>query len=37
MCLTRKSKEFVVDYVKNTAVSTVDRAKNPNCFALVVS
>jgi hypothetical protein len=36
MCLRKKSREFVVGYVKDRAVSTVDRAKNPNSFDFVV-
>jgi hypothetical protein len=36
MSLTRKSREFVVGYATDRAVSTVDSAENPNSLALVV-
>jgi hypothetical protein len=36
MSLTRKPREFVVDYATHRAVSTVDSAENPNSLALVV-
>jgi hypothetical protein len=36
MSLTRKPREFVVDYTTDRAVSTVDSAENPNSLALVV-
>jgi hypothetical protein len=36
MSLTRKSREFVVDYALDRAVSIVDSAENSNSLTLVV-
>ncbi len=36
MSLTRKSREFVVDYATDREVSTADSAENPNSLAIVV-
>jgi len=36
MSLTRKSREFVVDYAPDRAVSIVDSAENSNSLTLVV-
>jgi hypothetical protein len=36
MCLTKKSRKFVIDYAKDTPVTTVDGAKNPNYLAHIV-